>query len=107
MTKKNKKEKIKKEWKTETLEEFLARGGKPVIIPPEPVETTNEVVKSSTKGIPHLMDITEGEHYFAEVRKKIKPPVTKSEFLDMVKNSSLPEDIIKSLFSQIKGKNEK
>lgn len=91
--------------KVETYEEFLARGGKPVIIPPQESPDEEPVVKSTVGGLPEIMSLTDGEHFFAEKRKQTKKKVTKEEFADKVSGSSLPPEIMNSLLSKIGIKN--
>jgi hypothetical protein len=87
--------------KTETMEEFIARGGEVTVVPSEEVQEVNPVVRGSTGGLPVIMTLSDGAHFFGETRKKKKVPVTKEEFTDKVSNSALPEDIIASLKKSI------
>ena len=87
--------------KKETVEEFLARGGQIEQVPYEQPEEEKEQVRSTTTtGLPEIMTLSDGAHFFGETRKK-KP--TKKDFLDKVKKSNLPQNVIDSLTKNIKG----
>jgi len=58
--------------KTETIEEFLARGGQIQRIEAVKPKDNNITVKSTSK-IPNMpIDLTMGEHYFAERTTRVK-----------------------------------
>lgn len=94
---------MKKITKVETIEEFIARGGKPVILPPQEIEN-NQQIRLLNVGLPTLMSLDEGEHFFGETRKKKKKEVTKEEFKDKIKNSGLPDSVIQSLLGGLGAK---
>jgi DNA polymerase III alpha subunit (gram-positive type) len=72
MGKKKKKEKISYT-KEETIEEYLARGGVIQQIDAMEIEDTDNIVKSTVKAPLIPMDLTMGEHYFAErIRRQRK-----------------------------------
>lgn len=100
MTKKTKKVEIKK---VETMEEFLARGGKIQKIEYKTPEAKGDLVRSSAggTGLPTIMSLSDGAHFFGETRKK-KP--TKEDFDKKVNKSNLPQDVIDSLTKSIKDK---
>jgi len=87
--------------KTETMEEFIARGGEVTIVPAEEVQEPTPMIRGTTGGLPTIMSLSDGAYYFGETRKKNKTPVTKEQFTDRVSNSALPEDIIASLKKSI------
>lgn len=93
--------------KTETVEEFLARGGEIIVVPPQEQEETKNVIKSTVGGLPQLMTLSDGAHFFGETRKKRKKPVTNEEFKDKVTNLNLPSEIVSSLMRSIGDKNDK
>lgn len=90
--------------KTETVEEFLARGGKVVVLPPEEPEDNKHVVKPTAGGLPQLMTLADGEHFFGETRKKKKKQVTTEEFKNKVSNMNLPADVVASLINSVGAK---
>lgn len=105
--KKKKKEKNKVTFeRTETIEEFLAKGGEITIVPPEEEEETKTIVRAISGGLPTIMTLSDGAHFFGETRKKKKKIVTKDECADKISNSSLPIDIIASLKKTIGIKSE-
>lgn len=65
------KDKIKS--KTETVAEFLARGGKINVIPSAPV-VTESITRSTTYKVPKIYTLEEGAHLFGEKRSKGKRP---------------------------------
>jgi len=86
--------------KSETIEEFLARGGKIEKIPyVEPENKTEPVRTNPTGGLPSIMSLSDGAHFFGETRKK-KP--TKDDFVNKVKKTSLPQAVIDSLTQSFK-----
>jgi hypothetical protein len=100
MTKK--KEKIIK--KVETVEEFLARGGEVTIVPPQETPEAKQPIRSTSGGLPQLMSLSEGEHFFGETRKKAKKKMTNEEFSEKVSNSSLPPEVMASIMEKIGSK---
>lgn len=106
MTKKKKKTAKVIIEKTETIEEFIARGGEVTIVPPEETQEVTPIVKGATGGLPTIMSLSDGAHFFGETRKKKKAPVTKEGFTDKVSNSTLPEDVIASLKKSIGANSE-
>jgi len=91
--------------KKETIEEFLARGGKITVVP-ENEETKTERLKEerSIKVNPQFdydrMSLGDGEFYFGETRVKKKAPVEKvddNKFNELVETSNLPSHIVESL----------
>jgi hypothetical protein len=91
-------------FKVETTEEFLARGGKITVLPPGPEPEEKFIIRSTSGGLPQLMSLPDGEHFFGETRRKQKKKVTKEEFTDKVSNSSLPPEVMASLMKTIGGK---
>ena len=55
--------------KTETLKEFLARGGQITRIEPQEAQEAEHVIKM-TNTPAHIMSLDWGEHYFAERQKR-------------------------------------
>lgn len=92
--------------KTETLAEFLARGGKITkVAPPEPT-TKSESIKSTSNGGPAVImtmdqaDLYYGEHKQRKSKAKPKPtidlsalpPELRKKFVDDVINGAKEED---------------
>jgi len=72
--KKKKKSRVKLKYRsTETMEEFLARGGQIQVAAPVEVVEKGTTVKSTVKAPLIPMDLTMGAHFFAErIRRKRK-----------------------------------
>jgi len=85
----------------ETMEEFLARGGEIKKVPYQNPEDKKELVRANSTGLPSIMSLSDGAHFFGETRKK-KP--TKEDFAKKIGKSNLPQEIIDSLTSSIKEK---
>ncbi len=56
----------------ETIEQFLARGGVITKLEYIPVEVTEVSVRATSGGVPKIMDLPSGAHFFAEVRPSKK-----------------------------------
>lgn len=78
--------------KKETLSEFLARGGKVQVVPPQVSDEPVHSMKTSTPPEGYILSLDDGAHYFAENKKKIKKKV-KTSLKDVVDNFNLPKDI--------------
>lgn len=91
--------------KKETVEEFLARGGKITVIPENEEKKTERLkderpVKVNTQFEYDRMSLGDGEFYFGETRVKKKAPVEKvddEKFGQLADSSNLPSHIIESL----------
>lgn len=91
--------------KKETIEEFLARGGKITTIPEnEEVRAERSRYDRAVKVNPQFdhdrMSLGDGEFYFGETRVKKKAPVEKvddNKFTQLAESSSLPSHVIESL----------
>lgn len=83
--------------KTETVAEFLARGGKVTVCPPGEVKVKDSVtVKSMAVGPANIMTYADADHYYGE--KKERKASTKKPAKDLKINlDSLPEDFLKKL----------
>jgi hypothetical protein len=57
--------------KSETIEEFLTRGGKINNIPPQKYEEPLAIIRS-TQIMPQIMPLDQGELFFAEKQKRKK-----------------------------------
>ena len=78
--------------KVETVEEYLARGGKITVVPPQPYETDN-IVRSTAKHSAPLMDLDEGAHFFSEFKER--KTKQKKDPLKGIDLSKLPPEIRK------------
>ena len=86
--------------KVETVEEFLARGGTIEKVPYIEPELKEESIRANTSGgLPVIMTLSDGAHYFGENRKKKQ---TTEDFADKVKKANLPQSVIDSLTKSIK-----
>ena len=92
--------------KTETIQEFLERGGKIVVVPPNEPEETKNVVKPTAGGLPQLLSLDDGAHFFGETKKKKKKTISAEEFKDKASNLNLPKEIIASLIKSVGANNE-
>ncbi len=81
--------------KVETVEEFLARGGKITKIPPAEAKNEDAVVRPTTAHGIHQMSLDEGAHYFAEIKKKKSR--RKKDPLKGINLDALPPEIRKLL----------
>ena len=88
------KNKKQKQIKRETVEEYLARGGKVERLPYiEPSYNSGyNKIHAPTPLPPHQMSIDEGAHYFAERKKSKKKADYSGIDMDLI-----PEDLKKSL----------
>jgi hypothetical protein len=87
--------------KTETLEEFLARGGSINKVPEaERVKQVDVVKKPAVSGISTLMSLEEADLFYGEVRKNSKPKKVK-EF-NKIDVMALPEALRSKFLNKIK-----
>jgi hypothetical protein len=99
-TKRAKKPKVA--MKAETLDEFLARGGQIERVPYiEPEQKVEPIRANSSGGLPTLMTLPDGAHFFGETRKK-KP--TKEDFVNKLNKANLPQSVVESLTKSVKDK---
>ena len=83
--------------KTETLQEYLARGGKITRVESSQPEPQVETIKSTTSGLPTVMTLQDGALFFSESNKKSVVVVSRKELADRLGKSKLPADVIASL----------
>lgn len=81
--------------KTETIAEFLARGGKITVIPPRMPESKESNVKPTTTGPANIITYAEADQFYGQktVRKKKEKKIDLSK-IDM---NNVPEDLKKIL----------
>jgi hypothetical protein len=91
--------------KTETIAEFLARGGSIQVIPAAQPKVKAETIKSTTGGGPVvMMSMGEADLYYGESKAKAKKPKKPIERLDL---SALPEALRKKYVDEVlNAKNE-
>ena len=77
--------------KTETVEEFLARGGKKVVVPAI-VPSFKQRINHTGRQVVVIMDLDEGAHFFSEIKPDKKTKSKKSNKKDF---SALPEHLRK------------
>lgn len=97
-----------KKLKTESLEQFLARGGKIKVVQPKVPETTQTVFSSSKKNISaDTMTLWDAQIYFGEKEGRPssakQPKNNKEASLNL---DALPEELKKRLLEKIKSANE-
>jgi len=91
--------------KTETIAEFLARGGKITIVPADQLPIKTDSIKSITSGGPAIiMSMTEADLYYGEFKarkaKKVAstidlsalPEALRKKYVDEVINASKEEE---------------
>jgi hypothetical protein len=92
--------------KAETVEEFLARGGKVTIIPPVIREDTTHTLPVKTTIDFDSLSLGESEYLFGETRqRKSKTPkkrVTSDDFTAMVEASGLPASVVEALKNSVR-----
>jgi hypothetical protein len=92
--------------KAETIEEFLARGGKVNVIPPVAREEQKHTLPVSTKIDYDMMSLGEGEFLFGETRTrkttKTKKKVSNEEFTSLVESSGLPASVMEALKNAVR-----
>jgi len=90
--------------KTETLKEFLDRGGKINKVNSNPItEDTKQVVKQSTKGVPTLLEYSDADLYYGTKPSKTKTSV--KSIKAKIDISALPEELRKKFFN-VEGQEE-
>jgi hypothetical protein len=77
--------------KVETMEEFLARGGKVQVFPAVKPEEDNLVRPTTAPGLASLMSLDDGAHFFAE--KKEKRTRQKKDPLKGINVDALPPEV--------------
>jgi dipeptidase len=91
--------------KTETIEEFLARGGKITVIPQSSTKVSAIVpVKAQNTGIVSLMSLEEAELMYGETKSKVKNKNQKNSNIDV---SALPTELVQKLLNKINSADEK
>lgn len=92
--------------KKETVEEFLARGGKVTIVPPVAPSEDTHIMPTKTQVDFDIVSLGDAEYMFGESRTKkvktIKKRVSDEDFKSMVDNSGLPASIIEALKSSMR-----
>jgi hypothetical protein len=91
--------------RTETIEEFLARGGQITKVPAATLEDAKVIIPTRTTISYGMMSLSEGEHLFGETRAKVAPMkkrINDDEFAKMLDNINLPANIVESLKKTIK-----
>lgn len=78
--------------KTETIEEFIARGGKVITLPPAERPEVKNQLKTMTTPEGRLLTLGEGEFYFSESKNR-KPAKRTVRLADVVDKFNLPKDI--------------
>ena len=89
--------------KEESIQEFMARGGKITKIPPKEKEENKHIVRPSIAGPPKLFSIGEAENMFGEIKKIKKKKKKKAVDLGKVDESVIPsslQHILKDLYSE-------
>lgn len=87
--------------KTETLEEFIKRGGKKTIIPAEKTPDETHLIKPNTTGLPKIISLDEGSHFFGETKKRKPKNMTNNEFIDGLKKLNLPGNMFNSIVNRV------
>jgi hypothetical protein len=91
--------------KTETVEEFLARGGVITKLPMVEEQYKSPVVKSNTvMGVDGVMTLPEGAFYYAEKRKKKKKKPDPEKLKELL--NDLPDNLRNELSNELAEKEE-
>ena len=80
----------------ESIEQFLARGGKIEKVEAQETPETKNVMTCASSTHPHLASLANGQILFAEKMKKRKVDKDK-KFAEKLDKSSLPQDLIDKL----------
>jgi hypothetical protein len=94
---------MKTKRKTETIEEFLARGGSIRFIPPKQEETSDKVRKTTNGGPAIIMTLEDADLFYGEVKKGSKKSSKPSNNIDL---SALPEALKNKFISRLKAEAE-
>ena len=83
--------------KKETIEEFLARGGKITKCDPAPLPDQDSLPKASPAPVATstMMTLAEGALYYAESRAKPKERKKKEDIIESINFSALPASLLK------------
>jgi len=87
--------------KKETIEEYLARGGKIQKVPSKPLEERELIIKVNSAPENRLLSLEEGEFYFSENRANKKAAKTVN-LEDVIDQFDLPQEIV----DRLRGDNE-
>jgi hypothetical protein len=83
--------------KKETIEEFLARGGKITKCDPAPLPDEGSLPKASPTSVATstMMTLAEGALYYAESRAKPKERKKKEDVIESINFAALPASLLK------------
>lgn len=81
--------------KTETIQEFLERGGKITVVPPSGPKEKSTNVKSTVVGPATALSYEDADYYYGEHKKRKK--IKKEPDVSNLNLNSLPEDFRKKL----------
>lgn len=82
----------KKKAKVESLEEFLARGGKVERVESEQLEEDANIMRPTIMGPPDLYTLDEAQHFFGVKKKKAPKKNVKPDFSD-IDRSVIPKGL--------------
>jgi len=81
--------------KTETVAEYLARGGKIQVVPPGESKSKDSVnVKSTVVGPANIMTYEDADRYYGEKKERKSKKPAKEPNINL---ASLPEDFLRKL----------
>jgi hypothetical protein len=83
--------------KTETLEEFIARGGKITVVTPDTQEV-KQTLKQTSQGVPTFLSYDDVDLYYGDKKTSKKKTSVKSKETK-IDISSLPEELRKKFFN--------
>jgi hypothetical protein len=85
---------LQKTYKKETIEEYLARGGKITICPPQSSDPEeNKLVKSTSKAPQEILDLGTGEIIYGEKIKKTRKKAKKTPSMAADQVDLLPDSL--------------
>lgn len=81
--------------KNESIQEYLARGGKITVVPSAIPAEEKRIVKPTNSGPVNIMTYEDAEHYYGERKERKKQP--KKVDTSKINLDSLPDDFRKKL----------
>ena len=82
----------KKKFITETVEEYLARGGEITRVSPEMKPKESHTMRPSVVGPPTLYSLDEAQHFFGNKKVKAKPKEAEIDF-SSIDRSKIPSSL--------------
>lgn len=88
--------------RSETIEEFLARGGKVTVVEPQKTEEDKHTIPIKTKIDHDNMSLGNGELIYSEVKaRKPRKTISNEDFLKALNSAKLPQSIVNTIKEKI------